>query len=85
MRPRETRELPEHWEQHVDERGRSYYANSETGETRWLPPPRVRKNATEVRTLLIQHKLCGCGPGPEWGDQQARAGADDAAFEPGDE
>ena len=57
MQPRETRELPEHWTQHVDGRGRSYYANSETGETRWLPPPRVRKNAAEVRTLLIQHNF----------------------------
>ena len=30
-----------------DRHGRTYYANRETGQVQWLPPPKVRKNAEE--------------------------------------
>lgn len=29
----------------------------ETGQVQWLPPPMVRKNAEEIRALLIQHNF----------------------------
>ena len=51
------RELPPGWSAHKDAEGRTYYANSETGKVQWLPPPTVRKNAAEIRTLLIQHNF----------------------------
>mgnify|MGYP002803613071 FL=1 len=53
----EPRNLPEGWEMHKDKQGRSYYANKETGQVQWLPPPMVRKNAEEIRALLIQHNF----------------------------
>ncbi|CAK9031973.1 Calmodulin-like protein 3 [Durusdinium trenchii] len=51
------RELPQGWSAHKDDAGRTYYANSETGQVQWLPPPTVRKNAEEIRSLLIQHNF----------------------------
>ena len=33
------------------------HRTQETGQVQWLPPPMVRKNAEEIRALLIQHNF----------------------------
>ena len=49
--------LPESWEEHQDNSGRTYYWNSVTGQSQWFPPPLAAKSAETVRSLIIQHNF----------------------------
>ena len=49
--------LPESWEEHQDDSGRTYYWNSVTGQSQWFPPPLAAKSAETVRSLIIQHNF----------------------------